>query len=47
MKFEEFWPRAGVSEKSLKGVNGQTGGQTDNRRRVITIANPEPLAQVS
>ena len=36
--------KIGVSEeKSFKGVNGQV----DNRRRVITIVHPEPLAQVS
>ena len=45
MKFEDIWP--GVSEeKSFKGVNRWTDGwtdrQTDRRRRVITIAYPEP-----
>ena len=46
VKFEEMWP--GVSEdKSFKGVNRQTDGQTDDGRRVITTAHPEPLAQVS
>ena len=28
-------------------TNGRTDGQTDDERRVITIAHPEPLAQVS
>ena len=43
MKFEEIWP--GVSdEKSFKGVNEQTDGRGPG---LITIAHPEPLAQVS
>ena len=46
-KFEEIWPRVS-EEKSFKGVDGRTNGQTDDGRwRVITIAHPEPLAQVS
>ena len=37
----------GVSEEILfKGVEGRrTKGQTEDGRRVITIAHPEPLAQ--
>ena len=46
IKFEEIWPR-GLEEKSFKGVNRWTDGQTNNRHRVITTAHPEPLAQVS
>ena len=39
---------SGVSEKLFKDVGGRTtDGRTDNGRRVITIAHPEPFAQVS
>ena len=42
IKLEEIWPR-GFRAEVFKGVNGQT----DNGRwAVITIAHPEPLAQV-
>ena len=46
IKFEENGP-GDLEEKSFKGVNGRTDGQTDDGRRVITIAHPEPLTQVS
>ena len=41
MKFEENWPRG------FRGEVVQMCGQMDGGRRVITIAHPEPLAQVS
>ena len=47
MKFEEIWPRVS-EEKLFKGVDGQTDRQTDGQTDgVITIAHPEPSAQVS
>ena len=51
MKCEENRPR-GSEEKSLKCVDGQrstTDGRTttDDGLQVITIAHPEPSAQVS
>ena len=47
MKFEENWPM-GFEEKSFKGVDGQTDvRRTDDRRGMITIAHPEPSAQIS
>ena len=42
MKSEEIWPRVS-EEKSFKGVKGWT----DDGNGTITIANPEPSAQVS
>ena len=39
MKFEEIWPR-GFRGEVFKGVAGH-----EDRRRVITIAYPEPLAR--
>ena len=39
--FEEIWPRG------FRGEVVQRCERTDNGRRVITIAHPEPLAQVS
>ena len=47
IKFEEIWPR-GSEKKSFKDVNGRTDRRIkDDGRRVIKIAHPEPLAQVS
>ena len=45
IKFEEIWPRGFRGE--VVQMCGRTDRWTDNRRRVITIAHPEPLAQVS
>ena len=42
MKFEENWPRGFRGEVVQRGY-----GRTDNGRQVITIAHPEPFAQVS
>ena len=42
MKFEEIWPRGEVVQR-CEG----TDGWTDDRPGVITIANPEPLAQLA
>ena len=41
IKFEEIWHR-GFRKEVV-----QRCGRTDDGRRVITIAHPEPLAQVS
>ena len=41
MKFEENWPEV-FREEVI-----QRCGQMKNGRQVITIAHPEPLAQVS
>ena len=40
MKFEENWPK-GSEQKSFKG-----GWTNDEGQQVITIAHPEPKAQV-
>ena len=45
IKFEDVWPR-GFREEVVQRC-GRTDGQTDDGRRVINIAHPEPLAQVS
>ena len=45
IKFEEIWPRGFRGE--VVQMCERTDGQTDVGRRVITIAHPEPLAQVS
>ena len=44
-KFEANWP-GGSEDKLFKSVDGQRTMER-LRRRVITIAHPEPLAQVS
>ena len=38
MKFEEIWPR---------GFRGEVVQMCDDGQGVLTIAHPEPLAQVS
>ena len=43
MKFEENWPR--VSEEKL--LEGMDERWTDDKWQVVTIAHPEPSAQVS
>ena len=40
MKFEQNW-LSGFREEAIENVNGWMHGQTDNRRKVITIAHPE------
>ena len=45
IKFEEIWAR-GFRGEVIQRCE-RTDGQTDNGRREITIAHPEPLAQVS
>ena len=45
IKFEEIWPR-GFRGEVVQRCD-RTDGQTDDGRRVITIAHPEPLTQVS
>ena len=42
MKFEENWPRGFIRE-----VVQMCGRRTDDGRQVVTIAHPEPLAEVS
>ena len=47
MQFEENWPR-GFRGEVFKGVYGRTDRRmAGDRRQVITITHPEPLAQVS
>ena len=48
IKFEEIWPR-GFREvvQRCEQTDRRMDGQMDDRRRVITIAHPEPLAQLS
>ena len=50
MKFEENW-RMGLRGEVVKSVDGRTTNRertaTDDGRQVITIAHPEPSAQVS
>ena len=45
MKFEEILPRGFRGE--VVQMHERTEGQMDEGRRVITIAHPEPLAQMS
>ena len=45
MKFEEIWPR-GFREKVVQRC-GWTDRRMDDGQGVITIAHPEPSAQVS
>ena len=45
MKFEEIWPK-GFREEVVQMCEG-TDGWTDDGWGVITIAHPEPLAQIS
>ena len=45
MKFEEIWLR--VFRGKVFQRCERKDGQTDNGMRVITIAHPKPLAQVS
>ena len=45
IKFEEIWPR-GFRGEVIQRCE-QTEGRTDYGRRVITVAHPEHLAQVS
>ena len=49
MKFEEIWPRGFRGEviQRCEQTYGRKDGQMDDGWRVITIAHPEPLAQVS
>ena len=53
IKFKEIWSSGfrGEVVQRCDRTDGQTDrqtvGQTDDGRRVITIAHPEPLAQVS
>ena len=49
IEFEEIWSkgfRGEVVQRCLR-TDGRTDRQTDDRRRVITIFHPKPLAQVS
>ena len=49
IKFEEIWPwgfRVEVVQRCDR-TDGRMDRHTDDRRKVITIAHPEPLAQVS
>ena len=49
MKFEEIWPRGfrGEVVQMCERTDGQRDRQTDDGRGMITIAQPEPSAQVS
>ena len=47
MKFQENWPR-GFRGKIVRMCGRTTDGRTaDDGQQVITIAHPEPSAQVS
>ena len=46
MKFEENWPR-GFKGEVVQRCLRTSDGRTDDELQVITIAHPEPLAQVS
>ena len=47
MKFEEIWLRGFRGEVVQRCERMDRDGQTDDGWGVITIAHPEPLAQVS
>ena len=46
MKFEEIWPR-GFRGEVVHRCEWTDGQMTEDGREVITMAHPEPSAQVS
>ena len=47
MKFEDNWPRRSCSKVWTEGRTDNGQMTTDDGWQVITIAHPEPSAQVS